>query len=75
MKKKLLTLLALLFLFTGMAMAQTTVNGTVVSADDGEPIIGASIRLAGTNFGAVTDVNGKFTITLRQGITKITFGL
>ena len=72
MKKKLLTLLALLFLFTGMAMAQTTVNGTVVSADDGEPIIGASIRLAGTNFGAVTDVNGKFTITLRQGITKIT---
>ena len=30
MKKKLLTLLALLFLFTGMAMAQTTVNGNNV---------------------------------------------
>ena len=72
MKKKLLTLLAMLFLFIGMALAQTTVSGTVVSSDDGEPIIGASIRLAGTNFGAVTDVNGKFTITLRQGVTKIT---
>ena len=39
------------------ALAQNKVSGTVVSADDGEPIIGASIRLVGTNFGAVTDVN------------------
>jgi TonB-linked SusC/RagA family outer membrane protein len=72
MKKKLLTLLALLFFFTGMVSAQTLVSGTVVSADDGEPIIGASIRLVGTSLGAVTDVDGKFTITLRQGVTKIT---
>ena len=35
-------ILACLFLFTGMALAQTAVTGTVVSADDGQPVVGAS---------------------------------
>ena len=71
MEKRLLTLLASLFLCFGMALAQNTVSGTVVSAEDGEPIIGASIRLVGTNFGSVTDINGKFTLTPREGHNKI----
>lgn len=58
MEKRLTMFIAGLFLSLGMALAQNTVSGTVVSADDGEPIVGASIRLIGTNFGAVTDVNG-----------------
>jgi len=71
MEKRLTMFIAGLFLSLGMALAQNTVSGTVVSADDGEPIIGASIRLVGTNFGAVTDVNGKFTLTPREGHNKI----
>jgi len=71
MEKRLSMLLACLFLSLGMALAQNTVSGTVVSADDGEPIIGATIRLVGTNFGSVTDVNGKFTLTPRAGHNKI----
>ena len=71
MEKRLTMFIAGLFLSLGMALAQNTVSGTVVSADDGEPIIGASIRLVGTNFGAVTDVEGKFTLTPREGHNKI----
>jgi len=71
MEKRLSMFFACLFLSLGMALAQTKVSGTVVSAEDGEPIIGATIRLVGTNFGAVTDANGKFTITAREGHNRI----
>ncbi len=43
-----------------------TVTGTVVD-EKGEPIIGASIQEIGTNRGAVTDLNGKFSITVKPG--------
>lgn len=43
--------------------AQTTkVTGTVVSADDDSPVIGASVVVAGTTTGTVTDYNGAFTL-------------
>ena len=47
----------------GMATAQTTkVTGRVFSESDGEPVIGASILVLGTNLGASTDIEGNFTI-------------
>ena len=67
MEKRIKTLLACLFLCVGMAMAQTQVKGTVVSDEDGEPIIGATVKVVGTNVGVVTDMNGKFTITCPKG--------
>ena len=69
MKKKLTMLLACLFLTLGGAMAQTQVNGTVVSQDDGQPVIGATVQVPGTNVGAVTDADGKFVLTMPQGKT------
>lgn len=42
---------------------QITVSGTVVSADNDEPVIGASILVMGTVKGTITDVNGNFTLT------------
>lgn len=47
MKKRLSMILACLFLFVGMALAQTTITGTVISQEDGEPIIGASVMVDG----------------------------
>ena len=72
MKKKLTTLLALLFLFAGAAMAQTKITGVVVSHEDGEPIIGASVTLKGSKTGVITDVNGKFTLSTSQQNPTIT---
>jgi TonB-dependent SusC/RagA subfamily outer membrane receptor len=54
---------ALLSLFLGMAEAQTVVSGTVTSSEDGEPIIGASVVVKGTQVGAATDFDGNFRIT------------
>ena len=67
MKKRLTLLLAVLFLCIGGAIAQTKVSGTVVSQDDGEPVIGASVVVQGAKTGVVTDVNGRFTLTVPQG--------
>ena len=60
-------LLACLFLCVGMAMAQMQVTGTVISDEDGQPVIGAAVRVVGTNIGTVTDANGKFSISCPDG--------
>lgn len=39
-----------------------TIEGVVTDANDGEPLIGASIKIVGTNTGIITDLDGKFTI-------------
>ncbi len=62
MAKRLTMIMGGLVLGTSMAFAQTTVTGTVVSQDDGEPVIGASVKIAGTKTGTVTDVDGKFIL-------------
>ena len=54
--------LASLFLYVGIAMAQTSISGTVISADDNEPLMGANILVEGTQTRAITDINGKFTL-------------
>lgn len=46
MEKRLLFLLVNLFLICGGVLAQTKVTGTVVSQEDGEPVIGASVVVA-----------------------------
>ena len=49
---------------TVSAWAQTTVSGVVISSEDGLPIAGASVKVLGTSKGVVTDVNGKYSISV-----------
>ena len=72
MKKRLTMFLAALFLCMGTALAQTKVTGTVLSQEDGQPIIGAAVKVDGTSTGMLTDVNGRFSLTLPQGKNSIT---
>lgn len=51
--------------------SKKTIEGRVVGSDDGLPIVGASVRLAGTNIGAVTDINGMFSIPADSTKTKL----
>ena len=60
-----------MLLTAATAFAQTNVTGTVVSDDDGEPVIGATIRVQGNSLTTVTDADGKFAITVPSG-KKIT---
>ncbi len=58
MKKRLTMIAVSLFLLMGTALAQTKITGTVISGDDGEPIIGASVVVQGaTGAGAITDTD------------------
>ena len=63
MVRKLTMLLACLTLGIGMAQAQMKVNGTVLSQEDNEPVIGASVLVVGTNVGTITDLDGRFSLT------------
>ncbi len=67
MEKRLMTFIACLFLFIGSALAQTQVSGTVTSSEDGSPVIGASIKVVGTNTGTVTDADGNFSLNVPAG--------
>ena len=61
--KKVLFMLAFILGGIGLATAQTSkVSGLVIGAEDGEPVIGASIVVKGTGMGTITDVDGKFVI-------------
>ena len=43
------------------------VEGTVISKSDGEPIIGATVLEKGTTNGTITDFDGKFSLSVKQG--------
>ena len=62
-------ILACLFLSIGMALAQTQVTGTITSGEDGEPVIGASVKVVGTNTGTISDTNGHFSLSVPNGST------
>ena len=58
---------ACLFLSIGMAMAQTHVSGIVTSSEDGEPVIGATVKVVGSQTaGTVTDIEGRFSLSVSK---------
>ena len=59
---------AMLGIGAGVLNAQT-VKGTVISGSDNEPLIGASVLVQGTKVGAVTDLDGNYTIEAKNGQT------
>lgn len=64
MKEKLVLLLVCLFICIGMATAQTQkVTGIVISEEDGQPVIGASVLIKGSQKGTITGVDGDFTLS------------
>ena len=71
MEKRLSMFLASLFLCVGAALAQVQVKGTIISADDGEPLPGASVKVVGSKSGTVTDINGDFVITVPDNNTRL----
>lgn len=71
--KKLFLLLVAVLTIGLCASAQTrTVNGTVLDATNGDPLIGASVTAHGATTGVATDADGAFTITVPSSVTKLT---
>lgn len=55
----------------GKAMAQSVITGTVLSIEDETPVVGASVKVQGTNDGAVTDMYGRFSLKNVKSGTKL----
>lgn len=51
----------------GGVFAQNVISGTVVSQEDDQPIIGASITVEGSRTGTVSDAQGRFSLTVPKG--------
>ncbi|MDN5286936.1 MAG: TonB-linked outer membrane protein SusC/RagA family [Mucilaginibacter sp.] len=66
-KGRFLGLLLCCLISSLVVTAQTKYKGKIIGSDDKLPVVGASIRVKGTTTGAVTDVNGDFTLSLSPG--------
>jgi len=66
-------LLPILLLVGVSAMAQRTVTGTVISADDNLGVPGAQVIVRGTTTGTTTDINGRFSLNVPEDATHLVF--
>ncbi len=75
MRKFTIWLTCLFFLISiGIANAQTkVVTGTVTSSDDGLPIPGVTVMVPGTTVGTTTDLDGKYTLSIRDTHTTLRY--
>ena len=76
MVRKIVSLLLVAVFSTLMATAQNRKISGTVTAENGEPIVGASVMVVGTKVGTVTDVDGKFTfneIPMKATQLKVTY--
>ena len=61
---KLLMILLFLWGPVGWANAQYTISGTVIDDRTEEPLIGANVLIKGTTSGAITDLDGNFSLNV-----------
>jgi len=66
MKKQLI--LISFILFSAVISAQTTVSGTVLDSETGQPMPGVNITVQGSTSGTSTDFNGKFKLEVNQAL-------
>lgn len=64
-------MLVVLLCSVQMALSQRTITGTVVGEANNDPLIGASVVVAGTTNGAITDADGKFSLSVPQDATML----
>ena len=64
MKQLFLTLTVSCWCIIGLFAQEKTITGTVTSAEDELPVIGANILVKGTSSGTITDVDGKYELTV-----------
>ncbi len=71
MRKILQSLFVMLFIAFSAYAQDRTITGTVVSSDDGLPLPGASVKVKGTNIGASTNANGRYSLAVPSSATVI----
>lgn len=67
MVKKLTMVLAGVLMSMGVAFAQMEISGVVIAQEDQSPVIGAAVKVVGTNIGTITNMDGQFKLTCPSG--------
>jgi len=73
--RKFTLFLAFMF-FIGMQFLQAQdkdISGTITSSDDGQPIPGVQVVVKGTTIGTVTDLDGKYTLSVPETATTLVY--
>lgn len=72
MRRRMMLLLTCCIMGVGLVMAQSSkVTGKVLSDEDGEAIIGATVMVKGTTIGTVTDADGFFNLSNVPNSAKV----
>ncbi len=66
-------LLLLCLSMTSLAVAQSTVTGTLTDAESGEALIGANVLVVGTSSGTITDFDGTYSVSVPEGATQLEY--
>lgn len=73
MKKLFLLLAAIVTLALSASAQNRTINGTVLSSADSEPLAGATVKPVGIKAnGVMTNINGEFTISVPANVKEVT---
>lgn len=70
--KRIILSAAALTLASTICLADVVVEGTVVDKT-GEPLIGATVRVSGTNIATAADIDGKFRLKVPDNAKELTF--
>ncbi|MEM1135238.1 MAG: SusC/RagA family TonB-linked outer membrane protein [Bacteroidota bacterium] len=73
MKHFLLSFIFLCCCYFSASAQDKTVTGTVISGEDNTPLPGVNVLVKGTNSGSVTDIDGKYRISLSSDANTIVF--
>ena len=67
MKTTIKSLLLLMLLVPSLALAQSTISGTVSESENGFPLPGVNVIIKGSSSGTTTDFYGKYQLTANNG--------
>ncbi len=73
MRKLLLSGILSLFLLNVLFAQERTVSGTVTSGEDKAALVGVNVVVKGTNTGVITDVEGKYKLSVPANATTLVF--
>lgn len=68
--RKIISLIWMLFLCSGVFAQQKTVTG-IVTSEDGTPLVGATISAKGAKASTITDAAGKFSLTIGEKVKTL----
>ena len=71
--KKLISIIPLIMLLTGLVAQNRTITGVVTSGEDQSRMIGVSVVAVGTTIGTITDFDGRYSIIIPESVNLLRF--